>query len=310
MYSKIQNKILEGFTLEPSAEKHRNNILIAGLIKGTGTDEYIYIAITEGYDELRNKHTFLYYDINFHINRLPYQLQHNALQWVNHHKLFDVLINNPLMNLNHDSYQNSSKNYKFTCDIAEKLNESQKKAVHNIIHSRNRPIPFLLFGPPGTGKTRTIVAAIKEILLTTNNSVLVCAHSNAACDEITKRLLDVLSGDMVYRMYAKSFNTRTISHDIRKICNLRHGEIKFPSLDFLYQFRVVVSTLLTAGCITRAREQDANFDSSHFSHVFIDEAACTHETASLIPIAGQYYFSSYFFLFHFYRCFQLFPVIP
>lgn len=48
------------------------------------------------------------------------------------------------------------------------------------------------FSSKGTGKTRTIVAAIIQIVRSSNNYVLVCANSNSACDEITERLLRVL----------------------------------------------------------------------------------------------------------------------
>lgn len=45
----------------------------------------------------------------------------------------------------------------------------------------------------GTGKTKVIVAAIEEIVRNkaTENFVLVCASSNAACDEIFERLMEV-----------------------------------------------------------------------------------------------------------------------
>lgn len=167
----------------------------------------------------------------------------------------------------------------------------------------NRPIPFLLDGPPGTGKTRTLVAAIAEMVQTTKNHILVCAQSNSACDEMTERLLKVLKNGELFRMYAKSFNPDSISRSIRPITNLQKGEIKFPSLKFIYKYRVVVCTLQTSGCLVRARGVDPAFNSNHFSHLIIDEAAFTHESATLIPIAGKYFdriadlFSDILFLF-------------
>lgn len=146
----------------------------------------------------------------------------------------------------------------------------------------------------GTGKTRTIVAAIIDIVRTTEKNVLVCANSNAACDEITKRLLEVLCYGELHRMYAKSYNKNLISDKIRPVSNLMEGRLEFPSLQYLYQFRVVVCTLLTAGCVTRARGQNRTFSSAHFSHIFIDEAACAHEPVTLIPIAGMNFFACNF----------------
>lgn len=245
---------------------------------------FIYIKIDECFDDFRYFYADHTFDINFHVNRLPYQLQLNALKWIKEHKLFEILINNPLFN--EQTIVSSHSEFNLNFSAAKNLNESQIKAMQNILHKNNNPIPFLLFGPPGTGKTRTIIAAIEEIVRSTKNYVLVCAQSNSACDEIAERLLNVLKGNEVFRMYAKSIDKTLISLKIKPSCNLKDGEIKFPSLNYLYQFRVVVCTLSTVGCISSSRGHDPHFDSSHFSYVFIDEAACIHEPVSMIPIAG------------------------
>lgn len=143
----------------------------------------------------------------------------------------------------------------------------------------------------GTGKTRTLVAAIVEIILTTDNCVLVCTCSNSACDEITERLLDLLPSHTVFRMYAKSFSVDELNEKIRPVSNLIDNEFQLPSLTYLYQFRVIICTVQMAGCITRARENN-NFRSNHFSHVIFDEAACVPQSVSLVAIAGMYDLSS------------------
>lgn len=118
------------------------------------------------------------------------------------------------------------------------------------------------------------------------NSVLVCANSNSACDEIAQRLMNVLRFGEMFRMYAKTHDARKISETIKPISNWAEHSFHFPSLQFLYQFRVLVCTLSTAGSITRAHE-DRHFDRGHFSHIIIDECASTHETVTMIPIAGR-----------------------
>lgn len=141
----------------------------------------------------------------------------------------------------------------------------------------------------GTGKTRTLVASIEEIVRSKNDSyILVCANSDTACDEITERLLNVLKENEIFRMYSKTHNIAKVSKSIAPICNHKDGRFQFPSLEYLYKYRVLVSTVWTAGSLTRASVVDSKFKSDHFSHVMIDECASTHTTMSLIAIADMF----------------------
>lgn len=166
------------------------------------------------------------------------------------------------------------------------LNSEQTTAVRNITAGENHPLPYILYGPPGTGKTRTLAAAIEQIVRTTDKNILVCAMSNAACDEISERLLTVLSSDEMYRMYAVSYNSVKLRSSLASHCNLEDEKLYYPALRNLYQYRVLICTLTTAGCLTRAR-CDSVFKADHFKYVFIDEGASAHEAMTLIPIAGN-----------------------
>lgn len=156
----------------------------------------------------------------------------------------------------------------------------------SLISCKTDAKPFLFL--EGTGKTRTLVASIEEIVRSKNDKyILVCANSNTACDEIAERLLNVLKQNEVFRMYSKTHSIAKVSKRIAPICNYKDGRFQFPSLEYLYKYRVLVSTLSTAGALARARGADSKFKSDHFSHVMIDECASTHTTMSLIAIAGM-----------------------
>lgn len=94
---------------------------------------------------------------------------------------------------------------------------------------------------------------------------------------------------LLYRVYARSFVKNKIRPEFKTMCNLVNGEIRIPSLLYLYQFRVLVCTLATAATIARARDVDENFKPAHFAYTFIDEAACVHETAAMMAVAGRFF---------------------
>lgn len=66
------------------------------------------------------------------------------------------------------------------------LNRSQEQAVNQVLAAKEVAI---VHGPPGTGKTTTLVEAVYETLRR-ENQVLVCAQSNTAVDWIAEKLLD------------------------------------------------------------------------------------------------------------------------
>ena len=70
--------------------------------------------------------------------------------------------------------------------IDENLNESQKSAIENSLSCENF---FLIHGPFGTGKTRTLVELISQETRQ-GHKVLATAESNAAVDNILERLMD------------------------------------------------------------------------------------------------------------------------
>ncbi|XP_055301141.1 putative helicase mov-10-B.1 isoform X2 [Sitodiplosis mosellana] len=292
----IEENVVDRFILKPKLE---TNVKVKGRAKAKSEiwgqvlrvkNSKIYIEIfPETFNKVQHSYDGQLYDIIFTVNRMPFQLQHFALEFIEKEHLFTRLIHNfqykkdDLAPLNGE--QSAEKPIlEREGTMLSQLNAEQQSAVENIICKTDK-LPFILFGPPGTGKTRTLVAAIEQIMRTTDQKVLVCAMSNAACDEIAERLINVLAEDQMYRFYAKSYKNEKINGNVARNSNYSREGIFYPSLKYLYKFRVFICTLASAGCLTRARIEDV-WRPNHFGYVFIDECASAHETMCLIPIAG------------------------
>lgn len=70
--------------------------------------------------------------------------------------------------------------------VITQLNNSQNKAIRHILSANDVAV---VHGPPGTGKTTTIVNAIR-LVLQSEKQILVCAPTNTAVDLITEKLIE------------------------------------------------------------------------------------------------------------------------
>lgn len=69
--------------------------------------------------------------------------------------------------------------------LNKNLNDSQQEAIRKILSANELSI---VHGPPGTGKTTTLVQAVKTIIQTEPQQILVTAPSNTAVDLLSERL--------------------------------------------------------------------------------------------------------------------------
>ena len=189
------------------------------------------------------------------------------------------------------------------------LNTSQERAVNDVLRSKD---VRTLHGPPGTGKTTTLVEAINETLMR-ETQVLVCAQSNTAVDWISEKLVDcgipvlrlgnptrvndkMLSFTYEHRFadhpdYPKLWQVRRTIREIRRkrresgerfhqrLDRLKEVAVELEvriNADIFGQVRVIASTLVGAG--------NKLLDGQKFGTLFIDEAAQALEAACWIPI--------------------------
>ncbi|XP_064457734.1 putative helicase MOV-10 [Ornithodoros turicata] len=220
------------------------------------------------------------FDVRFTFNRLPLRLMHRAISMVESCRLWDFVfpeIANP------SAPALKFRRLNFFNKKVEK-NAEQFTAVKNILLGLHRPYPYLLFGPPGTGKTVTLVEAMKQVFhLIPSSKILVVAPSNSAGDLLAERLLEHLMPSQIFRMYSSSLNPARVSKKLLKCCNYipNMKTFWFPARSKLEGYRIIVATLATGG-----RLVSADFPLNHFTHIFIDEAGHALEPECLIPIVG------------------------
>ena len=189
------------------------------------------------------------------------------------------------------------------------LNPTQEQAVNEVLRAKDVAI---VHGPPGTGKTTTLVEAIRETLMR-ESQVLVCAQSNMAVDWISEKLVDRginvlrignptrVNDKMLSFTYERRFEghpdypqlwaLRKAIRDLRshrkrgdekyhqKLESLKSRatelEIRINS-ELFGEARVIASTLV--GSANRL------LDGQKYNTLFIDEAAQALEAACWIPM--------------------------
>ncbi|XP_052790307.1 putative helicase mov-10-B.1 [Mya arenaria] len=171
----------------------------------------------------------------------------------------------------------------------QNLNVEQQTAVKNIVQGTSRPAPYIIFGPPGTGKTVTVTEAIRQVYHgQTNSRILVCCPENTAADLVFKKLISTsLRGPVkkqdIFRLYAVSRAYASVPNVIKESKQLNYDPVDFfyPTKTEVKGYRVLVVTLMTAG-----RLVTASFPKNHYTHIFIDEGAHAVEPECLVPISG------------------------
>ncbi len=189
------------------------------------------------------------------------------------------------------------------------LNPTQEQAVNAVLRAKDVAV---VHGPPGTGKTTTLVEAIRETLMR-ESQVLVCAQSNMAVDWISEKLVDRginvlrignptrVNDKMLSFTYERRFEghpdypqlwaLRKAIRDLRS--HRRRGDEKYHqrleslksrateleiriNSELFGEARVIASTLMGAA--------NRLLDGQKYTTLFIDEAAQALEAACWIPL--------------------------
>jgi len=114
-----------------------------------------------------------------------------------------------------------------TRGVVNGLNAEQLDAVARAMEAKS--VPYIIFGPPGTGKSRTLVHYVVQVLDSVQEaSVLVSAPSNRAADVLAECLLECnVSPGRLLRVNAYQRTENTVSQKLMGCCQKLRTEDRF-----------------------------------------------------------------------------------
>lgn len=204
-----------------------------------------------------------------------------------------------------DSQNNIDSAYLARNFFDRALNDQQRIAVENICSQNYGVLPYLISGPPGTGKTKTIIEIALQLIMNVDNvnHILICAPSEPAADTLADRLRSRLKQSELLRLNRPSRGFGEVDGALLPYCHVQYDTFALPEIPQLLKYKVVVTScrdacMLVAGRMTnadlfavetgiKAMIHGANHrqtDSLHWGAVLIDEAAQAMEPEASIPL--------------------------
>ncbi|XP_022919640.1 probable helicase with zinc finger domain [Onthophagus taurus] len=273
--------------LAPDGDEFNNLTVYECLIEDKGKNViYLRISAKAVLDLNLNINYLFPAQIQFQLNRIPYCEWHYAVDKLNDFKLIypDVFVQPEIP---------WSPGLQWNEGMDTRLNVKQREAIIAI----STPLyvklpPILIIGPFGTGKTFTLAQAIKHLLSTPFNRILICTHSNSAADLYIKDYLDpyVKSGHpeaTPLRIYYQKRWVATVHDTVQKYClidgdgsNSSKKNFRLPTIDEIKNHRIIVVTLSISMYLTTI-----GLPKGFFTHILLDEAAQAIECESIMPLA-------------------------
>lgn len=225
------------------------------------------------------------FDVRFFMSRVPLERMHCAVHNVKGKGHVSRIFPEENTNIN---AVNPIVNY---FNPLVEANLEQRCAVERIVSGTSGTAPYLLHGPPGTGKTVTIVEAVLQLVLKNqNNRIMVCTDSNMAADHVATLLIKYShmfhTHNWLLRANSKFRMWETLPDCLAKYSNgTSRQNFEHVNVEDFMAHSIVITTLSHAAKF--GRQMRGRRFAHHITHLFIDEAAQASEPACLIPVCGM-----------------------
>ncbi|KAK9370282.1 P-loop containing nucleoside triphosphate hydrolase protein [Lipomyces kononenkoae] len=184
------------------------------------------------------------------------------------------------------------------------LNYEQQRAIDSILKRNYGDVPFLLSGPPGTGKTKTMVElALQLVKESPRCHILLCAPSDEAADTLALRLRHSLNNKQLFRLnrFMRAFDE--VPTELLAFCAIEFVDSQdmfvIPEFKTLMSYQIVVCSCKDANILNEAQCSNKSLAkierymmeafghserSLHWTALLIDEAGQATEPETLIPL--------------------------
>ena len=189
----------------------------------------------------------------------------------------------------------------------EEVNWEQKKAADSVCLQNYGTLPFLISGPPGTGKTKTLVEIALQLTKSADkvSHILFCAPSDPAADTIVQRISAHFKPTELLRLNRPARTFAEVPGTVLPFCHVSGVKFDLPPFQTLMSYRLVVTTCRDTSLLLYSRLTNSDLYVAeygirssihpysarpsqvelHWTALLMDESAQAMEPEALIPLS-------------------------